>query len=335
MKQKLRMRYKIIVLLLLVTSTIFAQKAKLDLLPDLPYCKYELITEKDSITFYLSVTLHKENLPLIIYVQGSGSNSLFTKNQDGQIRPGYGLRTWFSVAQEKYRILVVEKPGVKYLQTGESITFDTKFSLENWSNTIVDAINYVTEHEKIDTNKILIAGHSEGGVVVSRVAKLMKDKISNVAVMAGEGPPQLYSLYKLADDGTLFNAKEQNMPTSEQRTRYLIDKWEDILADPNNTSKKFFGFTYLRWSSLLKTSVIEELSDYNGKILIAQGTLDKAVYPESAIISYTTLLSKGRNVELRLIENADHSFNISDKPEVNGWKMVIVDIIQWFNEMHN
>lgn len=318
--------------MLLVTSTIYAQKAKLEALPDLPYCKYELKTKKDSITFYLSVPLHKDKLPLIIFIQGSGMNSLFTKNQNGQIRAGYGFSTWVNVVQGKYRILVVEKPGVKYLQTGESKTFDTKFSLESWSNTIVEAINYVTEHEMIDTRKILIAGHSEGGVVVSRVAKLMKDKISNVAVMAGEGPPQLYSLYKLADDGTFFNTPEQNRPTSEQRTKYLTDKWKDIFADPYNTDKKFFGFTYLRWSSMLKTSVIEELSDYRGKILIAQGTSDKAVYPESAIIAYTTLLSKGRNVELRLIENADHSFNLSDKPQDNGWKTVIEDIIQWFNE---
>lgn len=316
---------------MLLTNSLLAQKAKIESLPNLPYDKYELKIDNDSITFYLSVTSHGENLPLIIFVQGSGMNSLFTKNQNGQIRTEYGFRAWFNVAQGKYRILIVEKPGVKYLQSGESKAFDAKFSLENWSQTIVDAINYVTEYERIDTRKILLAGHSEGGIVVARVARLMQDKISNVAVMAGEGPPQLYSLYKLADDGTFFNAKEQNLTTSEQRTNYLIDRWKDILTDPNSTDKKFFGFTYLRWSSMLKTSVIEELSGYNGKILIVQGTSDIAVYPESAIVSFTTLLSKGKHVELELIEKADHSFNISDKPNIDGWKSVIENIIKWFN----
>jgi predicted esterase len=326
------MKYQIIILLLFVTSAIHAQKAKLNLLPDLPYCKYELKTEKDSITFYLSGTLSKEKLPLIIFIQGSGMNSLFTKNEKGQIRPGYGHQAWFNVAKEKNRILIVEKPGIKYLQTGKSIAFDKKFSLDNWSNTIIDAINYVTEHEMIDTSKILIAGHSEGGVVASRVAKLMKNKVTNTAIMAGEGPSQLYSLYKLADDSILFHAEELNMSTSKQRINYLTDNWKDILSDPNSTDKKFLGFTYLRWSSMLKTSVIDELSDYNGKILIVQGTIDKSVYPETAIIAYTTLLSKGKSVKLKLIENADHSFNITDRPDIYGWKMVIEDIIQWFNE---
>jgi hypothetical protein len=39
--------------------------------------------------------------------------------------------TWFDVGQEKYRILIVEKSGVKYLQTGASENFDKKFSLES------------------------------------------------------------------------------------------------------------------------------------------------------------------------------------------------------------
>ncbi|MEJ7671715.1 MAG: Mbeg1-like protein [Chitinophagaceae bacterium] len=157
----------------------------------MPYNKYELKTTKDTITFYLSVTSIKENLPLIVFVQGSGMNSLFTKNQNGQIRTQYGHMSWFDAIQEKYKILIIEKPGVKYLQTGESKIFDKKFSLESWSNTIIDAINYVSHNEKINKSKIFIAGHSEGGVVAARVAHLMKDKISNIVVMAGEGPSQL------------------------------------------------------------------------------------------------------------------------------------------------
>lgn len=324
-------KVKLLLFFLLISSSIYAQKAKVEFLPNFPYDKYELKTENDSITFYLSVSSLKEKLPLIIFVQGSGSNSLFTY-KNNQIRPEYGHMTWFGVALEKYRILIIEKTCVNYLQTGASKKFDEKFSLENWSKTIVDAINYVIQNEKIDSNKILIAGHSEGGIVASRVANLMKDKISNVAIMAGEGPSQLYSLFKFADDGTFFNTKEHNMPTSQERINYVKEKWADILADPNNTEKKFWGFTYLRWSSMLKTSVIDELSNYDGKILILQGTADKAVYPESAIVSYTSLLSKGKSVELEFIKNADHSFNITDKPEIDGWKMVIEKMLDWFTK---
>lgn len=46
-------------------------------------------------------------------------------------------------------------------------------------------------------------------------------------------------MYKLADDGTFFNTKEHNMPTSEQRINYLKDQWNNILTEPNNTEKSF------------------------------------------------------------------------------------------------
>lgn len=325
------MKFKIFFIFLFLTNSIFAQKAKIESLPNQDYNKYELKTSKDTITFYLSTTNQKENLPLVVYIQGSGWNSLFNE-RNGKIIPTSGHSVWANVGKEKYRILIVEKPGVKYLQTEESKEFQEKFSLESRSNSIINAINYVSQNEKIDKDKILISGHSEGGIVAARVANLMKDKISNVVIMAGEGVSQLYSLYKLADDGTFFNTKEHNMPTSEQRLQYLTNRWKDILADPNSTEKKFFGFTYLRWSSMLSTSVIDELTNFNGKILFVQGTADKAVYPETATIAYVTLLTKGRNVELQLIDNADHSFRISDKPEIDGWKMVIENIFNWFSQ---
>ena len=317
--------------LLLIANALFAQKAKIEYLPNLPYDKYELKTDKDTITFYLSVSSITSNLPLIVFVQGSGMNSLFTKSQNGQTRPEYGHMTWYDAGQEKYRVLVVEKPGVQYLQSGPSKIFNEKFSLESFSNNIVEAINYTIQNERIDKTKVLIAGHSEGGIVASRVANLIRDKISNVAIMAGEGPTQLYSLYKFAEDGTFFNTKEHNMPTAEQRIKYLTEKWSDIAANPKSTDKMFWGFTYLRWSGMLRTSVIEELASYNGKILITQGTADKAVHPETAIYSYTALLSKGKQVELELIEKADHSFTISDKPDSDGWRFVIEKIVKWFD----
>lgn len=321
---------KVVLAFLFVAQSTFAQIVKTDMVPNMPYLRYELNIKEDTVNFYLSTTSNRSDLPLVAFVQGSGTNSLFIKGESGKIFPQYGHVTWVDAAQENYRILIVEKPGIKFLQTGQSLSFDSRFSLESFSTVIVDAINYVLQNERIDTNKVLIVGHSEGGIVAARVTNIMPDRISNVAIMAGEGPPQLYSLYKLAEDGTFFNSKEHSMPTSEMRLRYLKDNWDDILSDPRSTEKKFWGFTYLRWSSMLRTSVIDELAPYHGKILFIQGTNDKAVHPESAIVAYTSLLAKGKRVELQLIESADHSFNIIDKPNTDGWKVVLERVLDWF-----
>lgn len=105
-------------------------------------------------------------------------------------------------------------------KSGPSKSFDHKFSLESWAETIVNAINYTLINEPIAKDKVLIIGHSEGGLVSSRVARLLNDKVSNVAILAGEGPTQLYSLYKFAADGT-FSIQRTHMPTASERLTYL------------------------------------------------------------------------------------------------------------------
>ena len=69
----------IIVFSVLIAGNTFGQKAKIESLPNQPYDKYELKTSKSTLTFYLSVNKQKENLPLVIYIQGSGWNSLFNE----------------------------------------------------------------------------------------------------------------------------------------------------------------------------------------------------------------------------------------------------------------
>ena len=307
-----------------------AQVAKIQYLENLPYDKYELENTEDRLTFYLSVNSSKKPLPLVVFIQGSGMNSLFSKTDSGRIRLEYGHSSLYDLSEEKFRILIVEKPGVQYLQTGPSNLFDDKFSLESWAETIVKAISYTLKTETIAQEKVLIIGHSEGGLVASRVARMLNDKVSNVAILAGEGPTQLYSLYKFAADGTFFNTTEHHMPSAAERLNYLERTWKEILSEPNNTEKKFMGFTYLRWSSMLSTSVMDELAYFDHKILLVQGNEDKHVHPETATISFTTLLSKGKDVELKIIENADHSFAISGKPSLDGWKLTLTTVIDWF-----
>lgn len=329
------MNIRPLLLLLLVSNLLSAQKAAVEFLPNLPYDKYALPAGQDTLTYYLSVTSSKEKLPLVVYIQGSGYNSLFARKEDGQISTTSGHMSWYIAARERYRLLIVEKPGVKYLQAGESVSFDKQFSLQSWSGAIVTAIDHTLRNEEILVDRVLVAGHSEGGVVAASVARMIDGRVSHVAVLAGEGPSQLYSLYKLAEDGTFFNTPEHQMPTAAQRIDYLENKWQDILKDPGSTSKKFWGFTYLRWSSMLTTSVIDELTAYKGKILLVQGTADKSVHPETAIISYTTLLSKGKDVQLELLEGADHSFNITTNPATDGWKLAIQTVTDWFLADHN
>jgi len=175
----------------------------------------------------------------------------------------------------------------------------------------------------------MVIGHSEGGIVATHLANKYPKLIAGVGILAGEDPSQLFSLYEFAKEGIFFNKEGYS---KEQRIDSLTKVWKEILSDPASTTKYFWGFTYLRWSSFLKKSAQEELADYTGKIFIAQGESDKNVFPLSAEVIYTSLLSKGKNVQLQLISNADHSFNISNDTKRNGWDEIIKSASNWLME---
>jgi len=321
---------QIIIVILMSPYCFFSQKVSKQKISRQPYFKYTIPTaeKNDSITFYLSEFLEKTVQPLIIYVQGSGNSSLFKKDSTGKISPNLGHINWAYNTKEKARLLIIEKPGVSFLDNRfENALFDQKFSLDSWSARIIQVIKYVVKNEKIDSKKIMIVGHSEGGLVAAKVANDSKGLISNVAILAGEGPSQLYSLNKLAEAGELFYTEN---PDKEKRLDSLNRAWQQIQSNPNATNKKFWGLTFLRWSTFLKTSVIDQLASYDGKIMIVQGKNDKNVFPESANILYTSLLSKGKQPQLEMISGADHSFNFDDNKNRNGWDEVSKKCIAWF-----
>ena len=97
---------------------------------------------------------------------------------------------------------------------------------------------------------------------------------------------------KYADQGVFFNT--EILSSSQLRIDSLKSAWKNIMKDPYSVTNKFGGFTYLRWSSFLSTSVSEQLDDYSGNIFIIQGQADQQVYPESAVVLYTSLLAKNK-----------------------------------------
>lgn len=77
-----------------------------------------------TITFYLSEEPAEDPLPLVVYVQGSGCGSLFAKR--GETDPEVavagqaGHSTFADVVRGRARLLIIEKPGVSYLdEAGE------------------------------------------------------------------------------------------------------------------------------------------------------------------------------------------------------------------------
>lgn len=344
MKQKLNSRFLFSLLLALIViipgESIGQSKVKryepskiVETVPGQPYEKY-LTRDRfgREIVFYLSKAAASQNLlPLVMFIEGSGCGSRF-EERNGKIRPAGGHIVAADLFRDKARVLVVEKPGVKYLfQPPDGckglVEFNREHTLERWTEANEAAIRAVRKLPQINKNKTLVVGHSEGGLVACRIARDLPQIVTHVSTLAGGGASQLYDLLALARKGEFFT---EVSPDPEARVSYVLDKWKEIEADSTSAEKFFFGFAYRRWSTFLVSSPIEELSQVRAKIYIAQGTEDKAVDPTSADALYAQLVAKNKQVIYDRVEGANHSFRIKDQPKTDGWQELFARIAEWF-----
>ena len=301
--------------------------------PNQPFDRFETTDRLGrTITFYVTESRGPTPRPLVVFVQGSGCQSSFVE-VDGRIHPNGGHPVIPDVAGTRAQVLVVEKPGVEYLDAPadcrEAALFNREHTLPRWAAAVEAAIRACHALPRVDAERTLVVGHSEGGLVACRVAREMPDEVTHVASLAGGGPSQLFDLLTLTRRGEFF-AHVSDDP--DERVAHVLECWHEIQVDPMSAERSFFGFAHRRWSTFLATSPMQELPHVEAAIYIAQGTEDRAVDPASADALYAQLVAGGVDVRYDRQVGADHSFRFAARPDVDGWAELFGRVIDWFLE---
>jgi dipeptidyl aminopeptidase/acylaminoacyl peptidase len=305
----------------------------------IPFQRY---TVKDSlgrtITFYLSEP-PKEGadgkLPVVLLVPGSGCQSLFRKLGDKVVG---GLQNLLlPEAMGRARILVVEKPGVKYLDSparpgsaqGASEEFLKEHTLPHWTEANRAALRAAWTLPGVDSSRTLAVGHSEGGIVVARLAA-EEPRVTHVASLSAGGPTQLFDLAE-----SQGRARPGDKPGDAARRRQQVyDEWARIRKDPESITKFWLGHPYRRWASFLPHSVTEELLRSKARIYLAQGTADTTIPVHAHDVLVAELRARGRDVTAERLEGADHGFHTAEMPPgpPAGMQAVFGRMLAWFLE---
>jgi len=299
----------------------------------IPYTRYYTTDRFNRrITFYVYGN-QDERLPIVVSVLGSGAFSNFIRRGD-QILDAH--RTAREVFGERAHILIVEKPGVDFLEQhpdrGTAIQGSSEFrkehTLDRWSEAVSAALRAARTLPLSDPNRCLLIGHSEGGIVVARVAAEYSF-VTHVATLAGGGPTQLFDLLEAARAGHLY---EDMPPDADKQVAKLLADVAEIQSDPNDPEKLFLGHPYRRWSTFWSSSTLEELLKTHARIFIAQGTADRNVSVTGFDLLYAGLLAHRKPVTARLIAGADHGFGFADQRGRDGWTEIFEDVRNWFFE---
>lgn len=298
---------------------------------------FQRITTSDSlgrsITFYLSKAPTNAKLPVALWVQGSGCQSLFSKQGD---KVGVGLHGVLLRASEgKIRVLAVEKPGVKFQDVvtrpgtaeGASEQFLKEHTLPRWAEANVAALRATWTIPGIDTSRTLVIGHSEGGIVAARVAAELP-QVTHVASLAGGGPTQLFSFAEL--DGQFRTGDSPD--AAPARRQAVFDEWTRIQADPESTTKFWRSHPYNRWSTFMASSLIEELLRSKARVYLVHGVNDPSTPVTAFDVARSELAVRNRDVMAERLEHADHGFRTDDMPKgsPDGMKLVFGRVLDWF-----
>src|SRR5262249_50185288 len=242
-----------------------------------PYARYFTLDRYGRrIDFYMSEEPKgAAALPLVVYIHGSGCQSHFVE-ENGRLQGRNGHSTIADVVRGRARLVIVDKPGVKFLDappdpggaSHASPAFRAEHTLERWSEAVHAALEAARKLPEVSPGRLLVVGHSEGGIVAAKVAAEDRS-VTHVAVLAGGGPTQLFDLLTLARRGLLL----QNVSRiPQERVDFALDQWRAIQADPESADKLFLGHPYRRWSSFLSTSTLEQVLKAEARIYAAQGT---------------------------------------------------------------
>jgi pimeloyl-ACP methyl ester carboxylesterase len=208
------------------------------------------------------------------------------------------------------------------------MTFLMEHTLPRWVEALGAALTRAQSLPGIEQSRLLVVGHSEGGVVAARLAAERCD-VSHVALLSSSGPTQLFDL---AEEALAPLHPGEGPEAREERVQQVFETFERIRADPDSVSKFAWGHPYRRWSSFLATSTLDELLRSRARIFLVHGSQDRIVPVAAHDVLRGELVRHGRSVVARRIEGADHGYRMANGPGTEAMESVMQSIIEWFGK---
>ncbi len=282
--------------------------------------------------------------PLLLFLGGSGLEPTFKfNNSDKQVYYTGFYR--FTKYQDKYHIAFMNKAGIPLYDTVQNSNEHykvTQFAEENntmdWrSESASKVIDYLVKVLPVDTNNIIVVGHSQGGLVAPKVAVSNK-KVKKVVMMSCNSLDHIYDRILLARQQALNNQM------SYEEAQYVVDSLlkvqKAIYQSPHSTTQTFWDEPYNKWYSYSKETPLENMIKLNIPILlIASGRDVEGAYIANTDYAALEFIRKGKqNLTYKVYPNYDHIYSETTRKfgeDIGlGFKAnyVIDDIFNWLEK---
>lgn len=278
--------------------------------------------------------------PLIVWLPGSGGMPYFQSYADGSV--GFSFPPELLAYRDQAHFLLVDKPGISFQAEMEfdeerqrPVELDNKIyrdglSKDNLVARAALAIKAAQRELGVRATRLVLIGGSEGAQYAFALAREVD--AHRVVVWGGIALPQYYDLiidYRLqAERGEISRSDAQS------RIEDLYATIRSIEANPLDTTSRFQGEAYRRWSSFGPYAAVDDMLLLDIPLLLVQGGADHNAPVLNSDFAMIAFLSAGKsNLTYWVYPDLDHFFqNVDEKTpsdEVSQAKQVWGRIWEW------
>lgn len=316
------------------------EKSKRPQEPEAPFSYHaeevEFHNKKDDLHLAGTLTLPKkgQRFPAVILITGSGAH-----NRDEEIfqhKPFMVIADYLTqhgIAVLRYDDRGVGKSGGKFSGSG----------IKDFSTDVEAAFDYLQTREEIDSDKIGLVGHSEGGVLAPMVAARNKD-VAFLVLLAGTGVDGGEVLLKQLelmgaslgmDEETLKLQKKTNAraydllrqnkdsaDTAEQLKAYVAEvegKHPELFESEQEIAQYINQLMAMR--DLVIHDPAKSLQNTDAPVLALNGAHDWQVDADQNLPAIKKALEKGGNKEITIkkLDSLNHLFQKSETGAVKEY----------------
>jgi len=322
----------------LITTQLFAQHKRPE---DFGYRHLQTLYKGDTVDILIQTKPGDENKikPIFFFCQGSLPVPLIVLDGKKIFRP-------FSFTAdsliEKYHVVIVSKPFVPLIveanRLGNNFVYQDrrtgkipkKYSDRNLLDYYVDrnvqVIDFLQKQSFVSRDKLIIAGHSEGSTVASKLA-LINSKVTHLIYASGCPFGRIMAII----------GQERANETDTDSTRYAEAKfirWEKIVNDRTNMDDSQ-GDTY-KANYDFSIPPIEYLRQLKIPVLVCYGTKDWAA-PFNDYLRVEMLRQKKKNFTYNAYIGLEHNFfpvTPTGQPDYDkfNWDKVVLDWQKWLGK---
>lgn len=245
-----------------------------------------------------------DKFPLVILVHGSGPQDM--DHTIGPNKPFLDIAKALAkagIATLRYNKRTYEHQG-KYAQNPETIA-DITLNDE----TIIDAVHafkFAQSLDKIDSSKIYIAGISQGGMAIPRIA----EQANAAGYIMLAAPARRLDVLVAEQYQYIMNLDGSISPTEQVELNKLdmqINNLNALTAENSTTSSELpLGLPAAYWLDLKNYNAVAEAKNIKKPLLIVQGGRDYQVLANKDFKIWQHTFNRANNVTLTLLPKLNH-----------------------------